>query len=817
MSLKAANRNAFTGLSEMRQRLQEASVVTDEYQLSLENLEYRRRHLEKEIQLCREFATTELDKINFIPLEELSKEEASRFENFKNKHLFQLERLLHEKEAREKLEDELRERKKRLQLLRDENQSKKSFLDSLPSRIALVVDTIQEACGDHMDLNVGQKRVRSEEALTLPSALQDLYFKFESYIETEARIASNTADNIAQSLPYSLTIHNGSVSGNDNSSPQLESFQTFAVPTKSLESFSSALKLSLDTLATIKSTGGWSQVPYEVAMLVHPVSFTLHLNVPGIASNVSSSGNPKFSFGFRFLPLLDIVLVSATEPANYSKSSYFNIFESAAGPELAVSLIPTTWIDACNCGVRNETATPPTSKAKAAVDQSEQDLSEQDTLDGDGMDQGSMKAIPFPAHSQGSLILWPNLLHNQNFANLPMPSLPSLPQILQRLRTTFCIHQALFASCHTLSTDPCSSNFTAGLAYTYPTLGPIATELSVPHFSRFLYRLKYISECLGGLTPGDSASSFQYSRLVAQFASALFNTYHKDGVTLPPGTLKVQSAASGKKNISLLRSATIPQLLKPKFRLAKLKPVHILALDITLPIDASTAVISESSWRVFVCFSRDFPLATPCVLILPASSASNPQQKFSLPTLESHPFFSALPQTVQNILMSHVQDVEKDSQLRASYYNTRLHTFLFALGTLISSLLPLLSPTASELPFCPLFLPTVLQSAVYAVQSAFLSSSPMDTEPPTLQDVCQTSPILQVIHELFSAVLDASTDVDFGNCTVSPVAVFEEIRSAWEGVEFSVVPTTRTKGVMGLLQPSISFVTSHGSSKSSTI
>jgi hypothetical protein len=140
-AVKGLSKQTWLALDAARDAVQRENAQTDSHHLSLENLQYERGCLAREVARCREFSTPELDLIPLTPLEELGGVKLAdgtlvlvpgdAHATFKN-------RLAHELEERQRLERLLVERRKSLAELQEQNLQKRCFVEALPAQAAAV-------------------------------------------------------------------------------------------------------------------------------------------------------------------------------------------------------------------------------------------------------------------------------------------------------------------------------------------------------------------------------------------------------------------------------------------------------------------------------------------------------------------------------------------------------------------------------------------------------------------------------------------------------------------------------------------------------
>lgn len=144
--LKALNRTANAATRAHKHATSEARQDMDQTHLSLQNLLYEKRHLEREIEKCRQFASIYQD----VPLHSLEEFQQiappeARTENvLDNPHQLMLNRLSFELAERQRLDL----KRKELVLLKEEllkqSKSKSAMADSVKSQIDVLMKTATE-------------------------------------------------------------------------------------------------------------------------------------------------------------------------------------------------------------------------------------------------------------------------------------------------------------------------------------------------------------------------------------------------------------------------------------------------------------------------------------------------------------------------------------------------------------------------------------------------------------------------------------------------------------------------------------------------
>lgn len=144
--LKALNRNANAATRAHKQATTEARQEMDQTHLGLQNLLYEKRHLEREIEKCRQFASIYQD----VPLhsleefQQIAPPEARTEDVLDNPHQLMLNRLSFELAERQRLDL----KRKELVLLKEEllkqSKVKSTTVDSVKSQIDALMKTATE-------------------------------------------------------------------------------------------------------------------------------------------------------------------------------------------------------------------------------------------------------------------------------------------------------------------------------------------------------------------------------------------------------------------------------------------------------------------------------------------------------------------------------------------------------------------------------------------------------------------------------------------------------------------------------------------------
>ncbi|THH33622.1 hypothetical protein EUX98_g602 [Antrodiella citrinella] len=160
--LKALNRAANTATRTHKQATADARHDMDQTHLGLQNFLYEKRHLEREIEKCRQFATNYQD-IPLYTLEEfveLAPEESRTQEILDNEHALMLSRLSFELLERQRLDKKHRELLQQKEELLRQSKAQATAMDNVKAQIDILVKTATDV----------QKRV-SDLAESIPTTI----------------------------------------------------------------------------------------------------------------------------------------------------------------------------------------------------------------------------------------------------------------------------------------------------------------------------------------------------------------------------------------------------------------------------------------------------------------------------------------------------------------------------------------------------------------------------------------------------------------------------------------------------------------------
>eukprot|EP00941_MAST-03F_sp_MAST-3F-sp1_P006530 g6530.t1 len=196
LELKRCNREVFLALSESKEEVSKAKESLDAANLGLQNLEYEKQYLLREIERNQGFKTIEMDRISLVSPKVFEKETGRSLKSHEgDKHAYQLDRLAHELSTRQSQNEAEKELEFKRLAVEKQIAAKRDFLQDLPSRVRQIEkSTIPLQKYLKMPNSVNKKRY--EKARNLPSPLYVLFCQLEGYVE--AHLSANQEESSFQ-------------------------------------------------------------------------------------------------------------------------------------------------------------------------------------------------------------------------------------------------------------------------------------------------------------------------------------------------------------------------------------------------------------------------------------------------------------------------------------------------------------------------------------------------------------------------------------------------------------------------------------------
>ncbi|KAF8204991.1 Fms-interacting protein-domain-containing protein [Pholiota molesta] len=144
--LKSLYRAANTATRLKKDETAAARQEMDQSHLNLQNLLYEKRHLEREIEKCRQFASMyqDIPLYNLDEFKRLAPEEARTEEVLSNEHQLMLNRLSFELAERQRLDLKKKELLQQKEDLLKQSKSKLTTMDNVKTQIDLLMKTASE-------------------------------------------------------------------------------------------------------------------------------------------------------------------------------------------------------------------------------------------------------------------------------------------------------------------------------------------------------------------------------------------------------------------------------------------------------------------------------------------------------------------------------------------------------------------------------------------------------------------------------------------------------------------------------------------------
>lgn len=178
--VKAANRELTLSVEDLRGKVQSASAAADAHDLSLQNLLYEKHHLLREIRKCKELATPEFDKINFVAVDDMVQSNPALASS--DDHALTLNRLQHELQARKELEAQLEAVKQRVVAQQELNKGKTTYLQTLPVQLK-ALESAAAPFVSRLGLPSSAAATRHARTLGLPGPLYTAYSQLEALLD----------------------------------------------------------------------------------------------------------------------------------------------------------------------------------------------------------------------------------------------------------------------------------------------------------------------------------------------------------------------------------------------------------------------------------------------------------------------------------------------------------------------------------------------------------------------------------------------------------------------------------------------------------
>jgi hypothetical protein len=135
--LKNINRSLHLKLDEQRKELESKKTNVEKLQLNYENLLYKKQHLKREIQICKNLDTPNLDSIEKERKEEIT---LKHFEEnlWETHHPRSMNLLAEEKQLRLTDMDTLKAKEQQCQEYQDTLDKKRKFIDTFPDKLSVI-------------------------------------------------------------------------------------------------------------------------------------------------------------------------------------------------------------------------------------------------------------------------------------------------------------------------------------------------------------------------------------------------------------------------------------------------------------------------------------------------------------------------------------------------------------------------------------------------------------------------------------------------------------------------------------------------------
>jgi THO complex subunit 5 len=345
LELKSANRSTFLATETTKQSVQDKKKEMAAHHLRLQNLLYEKNYLLREIKRCKDFTTTEMDKINLVPDSEIDLGSAP------DEYHKQLVRLEHELAERKRLKSQLHDLKAEIKTTENETAEKTHFLNGLPDQLK-AIEKSTEPLQTYIALPVSEQMRRHANAQSLPSTLYVLYCQLDSYAQNsdgdvvveittsnapdmkKIREASTAEADEAPEAPSRKRRRGDEDDGEETPSSRAKrskSSSSSAAPSNSGSSL--VLSTSTGSSLTAEASQKFSNRLTD-EQLYQPAADALKVT---LKTAVGSAGEPlSLCLRFQYLPNLDVVTCE-TEGTDAGAFSLDDLFPCDSGVALPTS------------------------------------------------------------------------------------------------------------------------------------------------------------------------------------------------------------------------------------------------------------------------------------------------------------------------------------------------------------------------------------------------------------------------------------------------------------------------------------------------
>lgn len=196
LELKRCNREVFVGLHESKKLVTAKKESLDAAFLGLQNLEYEKAHLLRQIERNQSIKTVEMDKIKLVSEKEYKKSTGDTLKRHGNdRHAYQLSRLAHELSTRQSQHQAGEELEFKRVAISRQTAAKSQFISGLPRHLRQI-EKSTEPLQKYIKMPTSLRRKKHERAKSLPSPLYVLYCQFEGYIDAFSSQQSGSVSNI---------------------------------------------------------------------------------------------------------------------------------------------------------------------------------------------------------------------------------------------------------------------------------------------------------------------------------------------------------------------------------------------------------------------------------------------------------------------------------------------------------------------------------------------------------------------------------------------------------------------------------------------
>eukprot|EP01084_Bolivina_argentea_P169205 293342_1 len=190
--LKTSSRSSWSITKDLRTMVSNRKVEMDALHLKLQNLQYEEGYLQREIRLCRDLATRELDKIREDE-DDPDLLAGADSNNSQEAHQANLDRLQSELQSRQNLQASLKNLESQVSGLSKELDEKQQWAKELPDMVK-EIEAASTPLRKFTSLDTSGHREMQRQSAELPLPLHILFCQLEGFINARSKVIDSAAN-----------------------------------------------------------------------------------------------------------------------------------------------------------------------------------------------------------------------------------------------------------------------------------------------------------------------------------------------------------------------------------------------------------------------------------------------------------------------------------------------------------------------------------------------------------------------------------------------------------------------------------------------